>query len=402
MVPTTSGKEGTAADGIGGRFGRVLRHLRRPGSLPGLFWKNLRHPFPRHPLTDARCALAAVIWAAGDAGRAWAFSPVSFGPSHYDVNESGGWRLIHRRSYRSPEVLRLKMLSARQVFADSFAVRTARNVRIPHRPTEGLVANLLHVIEILHRVRTDARVSVDWVLTGAERGFRYGKIGDDVWAGLFEPVGPGLSATPHRASASLEPAFWGTGKDRLSGRSLQRHRRSYHSTVTKWLRVSNEELRERVRRMHAAFPVEALAIGVHRRVANVRVEELQHDGKVPSLDDFIGAVHQVVAAKGQPDHIVFLATDDAAAIALFKNAFGSRLRLQEQVQRTTADLAEVHFRDWGQVSIGDAVDVMADALLLAQCDVLIHASSSISTFASIANPEQMLVRVAPASPSQRR
>jgi hypothetical protein len=38
--------------------------------------------------------------------------------------------------------------------------------------------------------------------------------------------------------------------------------------------------------------------------------------------------------------------------------------------------------------------VLIDALLLARCDVLLHASSSVSTLAGLLNPALCLVRVA--------
>ncbi|MEO9189478.1 MAG: hypothetical protein ABI224_05650 [Acetobacteraceae bacterium] len=352
-----------------------------------------------HPLTEVRCAFFAIAQAGHDAGRAWIISPARFARSFYGPDESGGVRLRHRRPFRRRELLKLKMLTARDVFFRSLALGFARTVRIPRRPTEGLLANLLHVIEVLHRVRPDARVYVDWVLTGAEQGFRYGGGGDDVWAQLFLAIGPRLPKTAHRVEHSIDFAFWGTGKDRLRGRSLARHRRAYHATVSKWLRISNEQVRERVRHTCQRFPTGCFRIGVHRRVGNVRVADLQHDGKVPSLQDFVMTVQLILKIQGRPDHVIFLATDDAEAVTVFKDTFGSRLVLQDQVQRTTADLGEVHFRDWNQLSIVDAVDVLTDTILLSYCDVLVHASSSISTFASVANPDLVLMRVSATDPS---
>jgi hypothetical protein len=39
-------------------------------------------------------------------------------------------------------------------------------------------------------VRPGASVHVDWVLKGTEIGFRYGELGDDIWALLFRHWGP--------------------------------------------------------------------------------------------------------------------------------------------------------------------------------------------------------------------
>src|SRR5438477_2424938 len=93
------------------------------------------------------------------------------------------------------------------------------------------------------------------------------------------------------------------------------------------------------------------------------------------------------------EHAIFLATDDAEAADEFKRAFGPRLIVRSDVQRTTSDAAEVHFRDWDRLSISDAEDVVVDTVLLSKCDVPVHASSSVSTIASIMNPALTLVRV---------
>jgi len=94
-----------------------------------------------------------------------------------------------------------------------------------------------------------------------------------------------------------------------------------------------------------------------------------------------------------PDYAVFLATDDADAVGVFRRAFGPRLVVRDDVQRTTADGVEVHFRDWDRLSLTDAEDVLIDTMLLSHCKVLVHASSSVSTVASIMNPALALVRI---------
>jgi len=111
-------------------------------------------------------------------------------------------------------------------------------------------------------------------------------------------------------------------------------------------------------------------IGIHRRVDNALVADLQSDGKVPSLEMFIRAVEvilSILTKEGISENAIFLATDDAEAVGEFKRAFGSRLIVRDNVQRTTSDAAEV--------------------------DVLVHASSSVSTVASIMNPALTLVRL---------
>jgi hypothetical protein len=126
------------------------------------------------------------------------------------------------------------------------------------------------------------------------------------------------------------------------------------------------------------------------------VADLQNEGKVPSLELLIKAVDAILSiltSKDIRDHAIFLATDDAEAVGPLKRAFGSRLIVRGNVQRTTSDAVEVHFSDWGRLSITDAEDVLVDTMLLSKCDVLVHASSSVSTVASIMNPALTLIRV---------
>jgi hypothetical protein len=200
----------------------------------------------------------------------------------------------------------------------------------------------------------------------------------------------------HQAAFPVDLAFWGTGKDHLMGRRLQKHRHAYHSTVLKWLEITNKQVLEQVRQICVQFLNGRFCIGIHRRVGNARVADLQSDGRVPSLDLFIKAVEAILSKlsrDGIPDHAIFLATDDAEAVGVFKRAFGFRLIVRDNVQRTTSDAAEVHYRDWNRLSITDAEDVFVDTVLLSKCDVLVHASSSVSTVASIMNPTLTLVRV---------
>ena len=105
----------------------------------------------------------------------------------------------------------------------------------------------------------------------------------------------------------------------------------------------------------------------------------------------VESIVSVATKDGVPDYSVYLATDDADAVRAFKSAFGVKLIVREDVQRTTADAAEVHFGEWGRLSITDAEDVLIDTVLLSKCNVLVHISSSVSTVASIFNPALILV-----------
>jgi hypothetical protein len=338
----------------------------------------------------------ALARAGRDAGRAWAITPNRYRASAYMQDESGGWHFVRRRRFRRSEVLKLKFLTAARVFVASLETGTARSVVISRYPEEGLAANLLHVLEVLRRLRPGAGVRVDWVLTGSELGFRYGEVGDDVWAQLFRPLGPRSDDAAHEVDFRLDFAFWGTGKDHLTGKQLQDHRNVYSSVALSWLKIASRRVLDEVRRIQEQFLDGRFCIGIHRRVGNALVADLQSKGYVASLDALIKAIESMLSAlagEGVPDHAVFLATDDAEAVAGFRGAFGARLIVRDDVQRTTADAPEVHFREWGRLSITDAEDVLIDAVLLSKCNVLVHASSSVSTLAAIMNPSLTLIRV---------
>ena len=347
-------------------------------------------------LALVRWTSRAAVQAVFDAGRAWVIVPTYFGRATYARNANGGWCRRPRRPFRRKEVLKLKIAATRRTFIESIKLGVARSVVIPRYAEEGLLANLLHVLEVVRRVRPDAGVHVDWVLKGTEIGFRYGDRGDDIWARLFLSLGSRPPATTHQAASRLDFAFWGTGRDHLTGRRLQKHRHVYHSTVLRWLEVTNTRVLEEIRQTCVQFLDGRFCIGIHRRVGNVRVADLQSDGKVPSLELLIKAVDAILSiltSKDIRDHAIFLATDDAEAVGPLKRAFGSRLIVRGNVQRTTSDAVEVHFSDWGRLSITDAEDVLVDTMLLSKCDVLVHASSSVSTVASIMNPALTLIRV---------
>jgi hypothetical protein len=347
-------------------------------------------------LTLVRWVPRAVVQAGFDAGRAWAVAPIHYRVTTYVRNENGTWRVARRRRFYRIEILKVKSHAVLLAFVASVRAGIARSVVIPRYPEEGLAANLLHVVEVVRRLRPDAGVHVDWVLTGAESGFRYGKIGDDVWGQMFRPMGPRSSGTAHHADCRIDFAFWGTGKDHLQGKRLQDHRKIYHPIVLNRLEITSRRVLEEVRQIEERFFDRRFCIGVHRRVGNAMVADLQSNGYVPSHDALIRTIESmlsILAGEGISDHSVFLATDDAEAVEAFRCAFGAKLIVRDDVQRTTSDAPEVHFRDWGRLSIADAEDVLIDAILLSKCSVLVHASSSVSTLAAIMNPSLALVRV---------
>jgi len=334
--------------------------------------------------SNANALFVSVISTASDVLHAWRITPNKYA----QASDSE-----HRRDWRLRERLLAKRRVSARVFWRNIELRRARSVVIRRMGNEGLLANLLHVLEVLHRVRSGARVHVSWILDGTEKGFRYGRIGDDVWTKLFAPLSARPTSDFLKANFTVDCNLWGSGKDHLAGRSLARHRRTYAATVAKWIFVSNERVRTEVHEMHTRCLQGKFCIGVHRRVPNAFVANCQRDGKVPSLEQFVRRIWAELHNSSSSNWAVFLATDDADVVPAFRHAFGERLVVRDKVQRTTWNNTEVHYQPWGALSLQDAEDALIDTLLLAKCDVLLHASSSVSKIASMFNPEQRLVRV---------
>jgi hypothetical protein len=269
----------------------------------------------------------------------------------------------------------------------------SKEVVIPRLGTEGLLANFLHVLEVLRRTRRDASVSVDWVLRGDERGFRYGKANEDVWQQLFKPLGQQSGGRLHSASAELDFAFWGTGKDYLSGAVLSAHRRSYNQVFSHHIHIVNPRVIDEVRKISDRSMLGRYCIGVHRRVDNAKVANCHIEGRVPTVEQISDAVTR--HANMLCDHFwkIYLATDDLLSIEEFKRTFRDKLIYRPYVRRTSANACEVHQDDWNTVSSCDAEDALIDTILLSRCDVLFHSSSSISTAAGIMNPSLEMIRV---------
>lgn len=359
-------------------------HGRRARATPRLA-SPIRRVVLRHVLRSPARAFQ-------DAARAWIVTPQFSARCAYATGERGERQLTSRRAYTVRERIVGKIRAACRVFWHGLRLRLARNVCIRRIDDEGFMANLLHVLEVLQRVRPDARVHVDWSLTGTERGFRYGRAGDNVWTGLFKPLDPQPSNGYVRADVELDFALWGTGKDYLTEGALQQHRQAYYRTLVERVEVTNTRVLDAVRETYERSLRGRFSIGIHRRVSNAMLPSLQRDGVAPSIERFIEYARRNIPAH-PAEWAVFLATDDADTVPPLRRAFGPRLVVREPVQRTTADQPEVHFRDWGRLSLADAEDVLIDTLLLARCDVLVHASSSISTMAGLLNPALCLVRV---------
>ena len=92
--------------------------------------------------------------------------------------------------------------------------------------------------------------------------------------------------------------------------------------------------------------------------------------------------------------LIYLATDSSNAVTAFTRAFGAfGARKQgggvmvRDCMRRAGKMKEMRYTEQ------DARDVLCDVMLMAQCDVLVHADSSVSRTAAIINKDMQLVHV---------
>jgi hypothetical protein len=277
-----------------------------------------------------------------------------------------------------------------------FRARTARRICIK-RHDNGFFANFLAVLDLLTHTRPDCKVFVDWVLTGDEGHFRYGDIGTNVWDQIFAP----LSSQEEFDSAPegvvfvhqrLTPFFRGQGRDLLyRDSSFRRIRLQHHGVFRDRIRIQNEYVFREVEQCRARMKGRS-CLGVHKRLSLPQVANNQLAFRMPTNEQLIQAVEEIIRTRYMEKPLVYLATDDADCVVAFMTHFGRHLFYRDGVQRCHAgNNQEVHTQSWGCLGVKDACDVLIDALLLADCDRVLHLSSNVTTCVALLNPETDLI-----------
>jgi hypothetical protein len=189
-------------------------------------------------------------------------------------------------------------------------------------------------------------------------------------------------------------------------------RRAYFDVFQKWVRPTHPQLVRELSGLGAELSRE-VSIGVHKRVDTPGTIEYQGAKRVFSSREFIAVVLQLIRRIQMPREgstaprlqvtRIFLATDDANAEAEFREAFGSALRVRDDVQRVSGGLNadgtlnEVHIRSPGghnpTCSLQDAVDVVADALLLSRCQWVVHMDSNVTSAVALMNPHTTMLHM---------
>lgn len=318
----------------------------------------------------------------------------------------------------------------------------------------GLFAAFLSVLDALLLAPPDVAVTVDWRLRGNEQHFTYAPPAHGepcVWKQLFEPLeraatsdggGPrdreraaGLSGMgmafdvdandPMRSGTMAVNARFNlffVSRFRWLSRhaaDAEVHRRTYHRLYARWVRPRHPRLVQVVRDIggeiasatrraaaqiaSSASRAGAVSVGVHKRVDTPGTVEFQGSRRLYTSADVIEALRRLARQlHPRPIACVFLATDDARAERSFRNSeFGRVLLLRRGVQRVlgglNADgtLNEVHIRSPHNpgCSLEDAVDVVADAMLLSQCDYVLHMDSNVTTAVGLMGRDVRMLHV---------
>ena len=309
------------------------------------------------------------------------------------------------------------------------AMQQVRKVIV--RPADvGFFGNVLAVLDALLLVPPDVEIEVDWSYDNASyKHFTYAppRRSDCVWKALFKPIcGLRRGAASSSSSAATfvsHPApaeetlvldgvrfnFLLTSRFRWLFRRSPHNaaqRRAYHDVYARWVTPTHPELVRTMDTLGAELRSQ-VCVGVHKRVDTPGTVEYQGAKRVFSSEEFIRAVQRLIASietdATRPQFVtrIFLATDDANAEGAFRRAFGSRLVMRDGVQRVpgglNADgtLNEVHIASPHNptCSLSDAVDVVADALLLSCCGWVVHMDSNVTSTVALMNPDVTMLHM---------
>lgn len=138
-------------------------------------------------------------------------------------------------------------------------------------------------------------------------------------------------------------------------------------------------------------------IGVHVRFASDHGSE-EPNGRSP-LEDYIAEIMNLIKKHGRERTRIYLATDSHYVVKQFKKAFPRQMLVSIDTFRTAyqdtphliyghGDYWLEHPEEFHRKKPGylGGEGVLMDALLLAKCNVLIHATSNVASFVTFYNP----------------
>jgi hypothetical protein len=210
-----------------------------------------------------------------------------------------------------------------------------------------------------------------------------------VWDLIFEPIDKEHETSVAGEvciSTRLNPFFVSTGKDLLSrSHSFQRLRKLYGNIYREKVRIRNTYVVEEVESYRQRMTGH-VCLGVHKRLGTSDVASNQLSFRMPTIDEVVGTVERLGQAHPADKLLIYLATDENECVDKFQDRFGRQVIFRPDAQRVSLqDGIEVHRQEWGKVGLKEACDVLIDALLLAQCDEVLHLSSNVSTCVGFLN-----------------
>lgn len=153
-------------------------------------------------------------------------------------------------------------------------------------------------------------------------------------------------------------------------------------------------------------------LGAHVRHPSHAIE--QPDGTLPSFERYARILHDSIAKLPpglKKKYKVFLATDSDLAVQYFQDQFGDNLVTLRDVARTTVEqdvaflqlpvaeqmkegyqIQHRHASNESKWSTRLAEDVIADAMVLAHCHILLHSTSNVATAVSFMNPKVRMIQ----------
>lgn len=249
----------------------------------------------------------------------------------------------------------------------------------------GLFANfnnLMNNLKVAAEHPEIVSVRVDWFVP-PDLEFFYAPVGTNAWEQFFELLDfPGVAGPVERAPKFPDPSITHIYAYRLY-KFDRTWRRRYNDLYRRHIRPL-PFIVQRVDEIVAQSFEGHRVIGAHVRNPGHSIENIFD---IPPTRDFIARARQVMG--DDPEARLFLATDTAAVAAEFRDAFGSQLIMQPEVERSTSG-GQVHQeRGVGAVEFG--TQVIVDTLLLARCDALLHVTSNVATAAGYINPDMPMI-----------
>ena len=259
--------------------------------------------------------------------------------------------------------------------------------------------------------------------TDAMVSFCYGQPGDgNIWSHLFEPpfgfTDAELDDPAVLYRRAVRPEFVHNERREpqmtyvhayklYQSRAFAAWRRQYHAVFARHIRL-RPRLQAEIDSFRARHFDGRFVIGAHVRHPSHTIE--QPGAVIAHEDAYIGRIRAEVARRGLKDWAVFLATDQDRVVQRFRTEFGDRVACLEGVRRTVAaedaaydrlpdsekgklgwQLQHLVAKDQTNWSVDMAREVVRDAWLMAQCRVLLHVVSNVSTAVSYMNPELEMV-----------